>query len=116
QLLHLGYAIEGSEEGHLQCPYILRTDEFGDTHRLLPPAAIGTVARVDYLHIPVGAETVPRTDIVQLAFEGMIQPGNFIPGTKVALQLESPHGGHAFRRRYGAGGKTQQTNADRKSD
>src|SRR5690606_13747902 len=107
---HLVPAIGGSAAGHVQCAYILRTDEFGDTHRLLPPAAIGTVARVDYLHIPVGAKTVPRTDIVQLAFEGMIQPGNFIPGTKVALQLESPHGCYAFRRRYGAGGQTQQTN------
>jgi len=97
-------AIERAEERHLEMADVFCTNKFCLAYGFLPFVLVGQIAAIDHLDRTVVIERIVRRDLRHTALEGMIQPGNLVPGSQITGQLKPLHRADAFRR-ASTGGK-----------
>ncbi len=95
-------AVKRSEERYFQLTHIFVSNEVGLAFGLVPFLLFCVVTAVDDLDAAVIAKTVVCRDVGEATLETVVEAGDLVPGTEIAVQIEPGNDFHAFGR-AGAG-------------
>ena len=89
--------VEGAEERNLEPADIPVADKIGLAFNPLPALFRTVVALVYHPYTAIVTQPVFRGHLLQTAFKRMVEPGNFIPCSQVAIDIKAGNRRNAIR-------------------